>query len=57
MKAEALEEADGSRKDQGSTKSERQGAVVDLPFVLVIRPKKSQKEQDGRPCSRESQNE
>jgi len=57
MKAEPLEKADSRRKNQSSHESKRQGTVVDLPFVLVIRSKKAQQEQDGRPCSRDSQNE
>jgi hypothetical protein len=57
MKTEALNEADSRRKNQCSRKDKRQGTIVDLPFVLVIRPKKAQQEQDGRPCSRDSQNE
>jgi hypothetical protein len=57
MKAEALEESDSSRKYQSSRKGKRQGTVVDLPFVFIVRPKKTQQEQDGRPCSRDGQNE
>jgi hypothetical protein len=57
MEAEALKEADSRRKNQCSCKGKRQGAVVDLPFVLIIRLKKAQQEQDGRPSSRNSQNE
>jgi hypothetical protein len=57
MESEPLEKADSPRKKQCSREGKRQGAVVDLPFVLVIRPKKVQQEQDGCPCSRDSQNE
>jgi hypothetical protein len=57
MKTEALEKADSGRKNQCSRKGKRQRTVVDVPFVLIIRPKKAQKEQDGSPCSHESQNE
>jgi len=38
MKAEALEEADGHSEGQSSDKGKRQGAVVDLPFMLIVRP-------------------
>ncbi len=51
MKPEALEESDSRRKNQCSRKGKRQGAEVDLPFVLIIRQKKAQQEQDRRPCS------
>jgi hypothetical protein len=55
MKAKALEESDGGRENQRSCKGERQGTVVYLPFVLIVRPKKAQKEQDRRSCSDKSQ--
>jgi hypothetical protein len=54
METEPLKEADSGRKNQCSRKGKRQGAVVDLPFVLIIRPEEAQQEQDGRPCSRDS---
>jgi hypothetical protein len=57
MKAEPLEEADGRRKDQSSGKGKPQGAVVDLPFVFVVRAKKSQQEQDRGDRSCNSQTE
>lgn len=53
---EALEEANSRRKNQCSRKGKGQGAEVDLPFVLIIRPKKTQQEQDCCRCSRDSQN-
>jgi hypothetical protein len=51
MKPEDLQEADRRRKNQCSCKSKCQGTVVDLPLVLIIRPKKVQQELDGRRCS------
>ena len=56
MKPEALEESDSRRKNQRSRKGKRQGAEVDLPFVLIIRQKKAQQKQDRSPCSHKSQN-
>ncbi|MGC2737136.1 MAG: hypothetical protein WA274_04525, partial [Candidatus Acidiferrales bacterium] len=44
VKAELLEKTDCSRKGQSSDKSKRQGKVVDLPFVLIIRRQKTQHE-------------
>jgi hypothetical protein len=57
METEALKEADSRRKNQRSRKAKRESTVVDLPFVLIIRTKKVQQEQDGCPCCRGSQNE
>jgi hypothetical protein len=41
MKTEALEEADSRRKSQCSGKGKRTSTIVDLPFVLIVRPKKT----------------
>lgn len=57
MKAEALEEADRCRKHQGSDKGKGEGAIVDLPFVLIIRAKKTRQEQDRHPRSNDGQSE
>jgi hypothetical protein len=57
MKTKPLEEADSRRKNQCSRKGKRQSTVIDLPFVLIVRPQKAQQEQDGRRCSRDSQNQ
>jgi hypothetical protein len=57
MKAEGLQEADSRGKNQRSCKSKRQGTVVDLPFVLIVRAKKAQQEQDCRPCAHDSYND
>lgn len=57
MKTEALEEADSRREGQSSDKSKRQCAVVDLAFVLIIRPKEAQEKQDGRRYSCDSKDE
>ena len=45
MESEALKEADSNRKNQCSRKGKRQGAVVDLPFVLIVGPEEAQQEQ------------
>jgi hypothetical protein len=55
MKAEALEEADCRRKYQGSDKGKRQGTIVDLPFMLIVRAKKTRQEQDRYPRSHDGQ--
>jgi hypothetical protein len=55
MKAEALEEPDRCRKYQGSDKRKREGAIVDLPFVLIIRAKKARQEQDRHTRSNDGQ--
>jgi hypothetical protein len=47
MKSEALEKADSRRKKQCSCEGKSQGAVIDLPFALIIRPKKAQQEKDS----------
>jgi hypothetical protein len=57
MKAEALEEADCHRKCQGSDKGKRQGTIVDLPFMLIVRAKKARQEQDRHPRSNDGQSE
>lgn len=57
MKTEALEEADSRRKNQCSREGKRRSTVVDLPFVLIVRPKKAQQEQDRRPSSDDSQSQ
>jgi len=57
MKAEALEEADRRRKYKASDKSKRQGTIVDLPFVLIIRAEKTRQEQDRRARSNDGQSE
>jgi hypothetical protein len=57
MKAEALEEADRRRKYQRSDKGKREGTIVDLPFVLIIRAKKARQEQDRHPRSNDGQSE
>jgi hypothetical protein len=41
MKTETLEKADSDSEGQSSDKSKRQGAVVDLPFVLIVRVQKA----------------
>jgi hypothetical protein len=55
MKAEALEEADRCRKHQSSDKGKREGTIVDLPFMLIIRAKKARQEQDRSPRSNDGQ--
>jgi len=57
MKAEALEEADRCRKHQGSDKGKGEGAIVDLPFMLISRAKKTRQEQDRHPRSNDGQSE
>jgi len=57
MKAEGLEEADRRRKYQGSDEGKRQGTIVDLPFVFIVRAKKAPQEQDRCTCSRDGQND
>jgi len=57
MKTETLEEANCRRKYQGSDKGKRQGTIVDLLFMLIIRSKKTPQEQDGRPSSDDAQSE
>ena len=57
MKSEALKETDSGGKDERTGKGEGQRAVVDLLFALIIGTQKAQKEQDGRPGSRNRQSE
>ena len=57
MKPEDLQEADGRGKNQCCREGERQGTVVDMPFVFIVRPKKAQQEQDGRRRSHDTQSE
>lgn len=45
------------RKYQGSDKRKRQGTIVDLLFMLIIRAKKAPQEQDGRPCGDDAQSD
>ena len=57
MKPEALQQANSDRKKQRSGEGKRQGTVVDLPFVLIIGPKKAQQKQDCCHRSHDSQSE
>jgi len=57
METEALKKADGRRKNQCSCEGKRQGTVVDLPFVFIVRPKKAQQEQDRGGCPYNCQSE
>ena len=44
MKTETLKKADSHSEGQSSDKSKREGAIVDLPFILIVRSQKTQKE-------------